>query len=30
MTYLPLLNQQLAKYKADGTIAALIAQYKNK
>ena len=30
VTYLPLLNQQLAKYKADGTIAALIAQYKNK
>ena len=30
VTYLPLLNQQLAKYKADGTIAALIAQYKNR
>ena len=28
VTYLNLLNQQLAKYKADGTIAALIAQYK--
>jgi polar amino acid transport system substrate-binding protein len=30
VTYLPLLNQQLAKYKADGTIAALIAQYMSK
>jgi polar amino acid transport system substrate-binding protein len=30
VTYLPLLNQQLAKYKADGTVASLIAQYKNK
>jgi len=30
VTYLPLLNEQLAKYKADGTIAALIAQYKNR
>jgi polar amino acid transport system substrate-binding protein len=29
-TYLPLLNQQIAKYKADGTIAALIDQYKNR
>src|SRR5262245_51780896 len=28
VTYLNLLNQQLAKYKADGTIAALIAQYR--
>jgi polar amino acid transport system substrate-binding protein len=30
VTYLNLLNQQLAKYKADGTIAALINQYKNR
>jgi polar amino acid transport system substrate-binding protein len=30
VTYLPLVNQALAKYKADGTIASLIAQYKNK
>lgn len=30
VTYLNLLNQQLAKYKADGTIAALIAQYTNR
>lgn len=30
VTYLPLLNQQLAKYKADGTVAALIAQYKSR
>jgi polar amino acid transport system substrate-binding protein len=29
-SYLNLLNQQLAKYKADGTITALIAQYKNR
>ena len=28
--YLPLINQQIAKYKADGTIAGLIAQYKNR
>jgi len=30
VTYLPLLNEKIAKYKADGTIAALIAQYKNR
>jgi polar amino acid transport system substrate-binding protein len=30
VTYLPLLNQRLARYKADGTIAALIAQYANR
>jgi len=30
VSYLKLLNQQLAKYKADGTIAALITQYKNR
>ena len=30
VTYLNLLNQQLAKYKADGTITALINQYKNR
>jgi hypothetical protein len=30
VTYLPLLNPRLAKYKADGTITALIAQYNNK
>jgi polar amino acid transport system substrate-binding protein len=27
VSYLPLINQQIAKYKADGTVAALIAQY---
>jgi len=27
VSYLPLLNKELAKFKADGTIAALIAQY---
>jgi polar amino acid transport system substrate-binding protein len=27
--YMPQINQAIAKYKADGTIAALIAQYKN-
>lgn len=27
VSYLPLINQQIARYKADGTIAALIAQY---
>jgi polar amino acid transport system substrate-binding protein len=30
VTYLSLINRQLAKYKADGTIAGLIAQYKNR
>jgi polar amino acid transport system substrate-binding protein len=30
VTYLALLNQQLAKYKADGTVDALIKQYANK
>jgi polar amino acid transport system substrate-binding protein len=30
VTYLPLLNQEIAKYKADGTVAALITQYMNK
>jgi polar amino acid transport system substrate-binding protein len=30
VSYLNLLNQQIAKYKADGTIATLIAQYKNR
>ena len=30
VTYLNLLNERLAKYKADGTVAALIAQYKNR
>jgi polar amino acid transport system substrate-binding protein len=28
VSYLPRLNQELAKYKANGTVAALIAQYK--
>ena len=28
--YLSVINQQLAKYKADGTISALIAQYRSK
>jgi polar amino acid transport system substrate-binding protein len=30
VSYLNLLNQEIAKYKADGTIATLIAQYKNR
>jgi polar amino acid transport system substrate-binding protein len=30
VTYLPRINQEIAKYKADGTINALITQYKNK
>jgi polar amino acid transport system substrate-binding protein len=30
VTYLNLLNQEIAKYKADGTITALINQYKNR
>ena len=30
VSYLALLNERLAKYKADGTVTALIAQYKNK
>ena len=30
VSYLPLLNQEIAKYKADGTIAALIAEYRDK
>ena len=30
VTYLPRINQEIAKYKADGTINALIAAYKNK
>lgn len=28
VSYLPRLNQEIAKYKANGTVAALIAQYK--
>ncbi len=30
VSYLNLLNQEIAKYKADGTIDRLIAQYKNR
>ena len=29
-TYMPLINQEIAKRKADGTIAKLIAEYSNK
>ena len=28
--YLSRVNQQITKYKADGTVAALIAQYANR
>jgi len=30
VTYLTLINQEIAKYKANGAIPALIAQYKNR
>jgi polar amino acid transport system substrate-binding protein len=30
VTYLALINEQITKYKADGTITALINQYKNR
>jgi polar amino acid transport system substrate-binding protein len=30
VTYLPRINQEIAKYKADGTVNALIAEYRNK
>jgi len=30
VTYLSLLNERVAKYTADGTVAALITQYKNR
>ena len=30
VSYIPLINQGIAKYKADGTVAALIAEYSNK
>jgi ABC-type amino acid transport substrate-binding protein len=30
VSYLPLINKRIAQYLADGTVAALIEQYKNK